>query len=193
MPLKDEMPSEFIDLTLPLTAAEWERQGIKRAARGHIGTHLDVPEGFRFPLEKLILPARVIDLSHLAVDTEIQVDDLSNELRPGEALLCYTGWLSQTHPDETYYRNGPQLSWTALEYLKELQPPLIGLDASGVRRPAEHDQADKLLLAADVLVIENLVNLEKIVGLSVKLYCFPLRLEGTTGLPVRVIAETQSN
>jgi arylformamidase len=55
---------------------------------------------------------------------------------------------------------------------------------------AEGFPVHKQLLGADILLIENLTNLEPLIGKQFKLYALPLKLE-RDGAPARVIATTE--
>ena len=47
----------------------------------------------------------------------------------------------------------------------------------------------KLLLKNEVLILENLVNLDRIQVKAFKVFVFPFKLEGMDGAPCRVVAE----
>jgi arylformamidase len=66
---------------------------------------------------------------------------------------------------------------------------LVGIDSPSIdlgldsRFLAHHE-----LLDNGILILENLCNLEKILGVHFKLVVLPLKLKGATGSPVRAIA-----
>jgi kynurenine formamidase len=156
----------------------------------HAGTHLDAPfhwfEGGakvdETPLERLVGPARVIDLRGRA--PTISAAELSaacGDVSAGERLLLLTGWRG-----EVTDRDYPHLSGEAAEWLVERELALVGVDTPSVDGPAA-GQAHEALLGASVPVIELLVNLDRLVGREFELIALPLAVVGTDGAPVRAV------
>jgi kynurenine formamidase len=67
---------------------------------------------------------------------------------------------------------------------------IIGIDFAGIRRGKEHTPADQYCADHGVFIVENLVGLDRVIGHSV-IHTYPMKYSGITGLPCRVIAETE--
>lgn len=140
------------------------------------------------------------DVPCLGDSYAITRDDLieagSAQLQPGDVALVRTGRMSRWPDHDGFMRTPPGLGMGAAKHLaEECQIICVGVDCGGEALPPE--QADSFLpvhsyLLADVGVpiIENMW-LEDVAdaGLSeLALLAFPLKLLGSTGLPVRPIA-----
>jgi arylformamidase len=204
------MSREIIDLSVPVAEgmATWPgdvevrlwRQ--KTLAEGfanvggiqvgtHAGTHLDAPfhwfEGGakvdETPLERLVGPARVIDLRGRGPTiTAAELSAACGDLRAGEPVLLLTGWQGEV-TDQDY----PHLSGEAAEWLVGREPALVGIDTPSVDGPTA-GQAHEALLGAGVPIIELLVNLDRLVGREFELIALPLAIVGMDGAPVRAVA-----
>ncbi len=63
------------------------------------------------------------------------------------------------------------------------------IDAISLDRMEDEDlPVHRILLEREFIFIENLKNLEKLVGKTFTLSCLPLRFEGADGAPVRAVA-----
>jgi len=164
----------------------------------HTGTHMDAPAHILAAgatLEKLGLPhfvgsAVALDLTRLP-GAEIGVDDLRpfRQLLAGkDFVLLRTGW--SAHWGEAAYFSGyPVLSAAAALWLAELDFKGIGTDTISFDA---HDSSalpvHRTFLARDIVLIENLVNLEKVPAGEFFFCCLPLKIAETDGAPVRAIA-----
>ncbi len=158
----------------------------------HVGTHIDAPlhmiaGGKRiceYPPEKFIGSGHLIDVrGKEVVGTEV-IADVS--IAVGDIILFRSDFDKQ-YGEETYFTKYPEISRALAEALIERGVSMIGLDwASPDRMPYE---THKLLLGQDILIIENLINFEKLPARgSFRVFAFPLRLD-TEAAPARVIAE----
>ena len=187
-----------IDLTVEIDESLWGNALEKRkmSAFGHLGTHLDVMNK-EFPLEKCVLKGRIIDVSSVrGKDIEI-ADAHFAAVSEGEFVLVHTGFLRQAgYGTEVYAKNHPQISHSLIRFLVGQKVGMIGIDAAGVRRGAEHAPTDQYCADNGIFILENLANLDLLWSSagnkSFTVYTFPLRLKGATGLPCRVIAEVDS-
>jgi kynurenine formamidase len=183
----------------------------------HGGTHLDAPLHFaegglatdEIPLENLIAPAVVIDISQQSAanrDYRLTVEDVlahektHGKIEPGSIVLLRTGW-SRYWPD-------------ALAYLGDDTPG----DASRLRFPAYGAEAARLLVTSrdvsflgvdtasidygktkDFIVhqiastrgvggLENLTGLEHLPPNGFHIIALPMKIQGGSGGPVRVVA-----
>jgi kynurenine formamidase len=154
----------------------------------HVGTHIDAPLHM---LEdgKMIheyLPEKFIGKAHL-IDARqgLNVADLE-QVQEGDNVLVYTGH-SKKFGTQEYYDDYPEITEKFARALVEKKTSIIGLDTcSPDRAPFP---IHKILLGADILIIENMTNLDKLIGFdNIKLTALPLKLEAEASL-LRVVAE----
>jgi kynurenine formamidase len=101
-------------------------------------------------------------------------------LRAGGFLLLHTRALGKP---------GKGIGRVAAEHLVRLGVSLVGTDHSGIDNTRNRDRPGHMvLLGGDVLLVEGLVNLDRLVGREVLFVCAPLALQGGTGSPVRPFA-----
>jgi arylformamidase len=163
----------------------------------HTGTHMDAPAHMR-PRGKTLDRFSVSDFQGRAVMADaracrsgrIGVDrlrPLENFLKDARFLILRTGW-EERWGRKDYFDGFPALTPEAARYAISLGIRGIGVDAISVDRMEDRDfPIHGLLFDADVLVIENLANLDK-VGAEFDLVCFPLRIADADGSPARAVA-----
>jgi kynurenine formamidase len=160
----------------------------------HVGTHIDAP-------------------MHMTADgcyvSEINVNSLSangylidarnhnllppqlinlNKIQPGDIVLVYTGFGSKFH-HPNYFKDYPEFSEKFARLLVEANVSMVGMDTPSPDRSPY--MIHKLLLSENILIIENLTNLDKLLGVAqFRVYAFPLKLISDAS-PARVIAEVQ--
>lgn len=181
----------------------------------HGGTHLDAPIHFarghetaeRVPLERLIGPVIVIDVSDkAAADRDYRVsaaDVLAFEARhgritPGTRVLVRTGW-ARHWPDATAYL-GHATDATKLHFpsygeeaarvlVDERQVALLGIDTASIDYgPAADFPVHRIAAAANVPGLENVAGLEALPPRGAILIALPMKIEGGSGAPTRVVA-----
>ena len=155
----------------------------------HVGTHIDAPmhmlEGGT-PLAD-ISPERFVARG-VCVDVRGSFDGLyAADIREGDIVLLYYGYGDKYHTAE-YFENFPSLTTEAAEYLLEKK---INMVASDTCSPDGLDgfPIHRLLLGAGILIIENLTNLDMLVGKTCTIYALPIALQKDAA-PARVIAQT---
>jgi kynurenine formamidase len=120
----------------------------------------------------------------------------ATDLRAGDVALVRTGRMSRWPDHEGFMNDPPGLGMAAARLLaEELQVMCIGVDCGGEPLPPEEPNTflpvhSYLLADMGVPVIEN-VWLEELAAASIRrfaLLAFPLKLAGSTGLPVRPVA-----
>lgn len=181
-----------IDITLPITVEMLNeaKENTNKALEGHLGTHFDVMDKV-FPLDYTRRDAVAFDVSGVS-QRDINVTDIDISLvKKDMFVLFYTGFINrEPYGTRRYYKEHPQLSQELIDRLIQIGVSIIGLDFAGVRRGAEHIPADQRCADNNVFVIENLCNLEQLIGESkVVINTYPLSCVGISGLPCRVIAE----
>ncbi|MEE8809452.1 hypothetical protein [Lactimicrobium sp.] len=80
-----------------------------------------------------------------------------------------------------------------IHMLVEKKVSIIGVDFAGVRRGAEHTKTDQFCADHGIFIIENLCHLKDLCGLKKPclIHTYPMNYTGMTGLPCRVVAETE--
>ena len=147
-------------------------------------------------LERLIGPSVAW---HFQCDSarEITPQELASAepaARPGDRLLIATGW-ERLYKRAARYRLHPYLSTEAAEWLVERAVTLVGMDTPTPElavplRPAGFDYpVHRALLQGGVLILENLANLDRVVGRRFRLLVCPLPIDGSDGAPARVVAD----
>jgi len=158
----------------------------------HVGTHIDAPchlidDGKRidqYELSHFIGKGIVIDVFGEKI---IQLkEEYKDRIRSSQIVLLYTGYGDYFKKAEYYSENAPVLSKEFAEYLVKKQIKIVGMDLpSPDRYPFE---VHKILLSNDVLIIENLDNLQKLLDKKhFMFYAMPLNIDAEASL-TRAIA-----
>ena len=183
----------------------------------HGGTHLDAPQHFaadglptdRIPLESLMGNAVVIDISKKAATdrnyllSASDVRSFENQygrINPGDIVLLRTDW-SQFWPDAKSYLGDdtpgdasklrfPSYGEDAARLLvEERGVAILGVDtASTDFGNSEKFVVHRIAAARDVSNLENLTNLDKLPPTGAVVFALPMKIEGGSGGPVRVVA-----
>lgn len=185
---------------------------------GQFGTHIDFPGHFIkeaplsdnygvqdgiFPLCKIDISAKVQENPCYAVTVEDikEYEDKFGAIPDGAFVALYTGW-SKHWPDmnaisgiaEDGSENFPGWSLPALRYLYEERNAAangheaLDTDASAEAAKAGDLACERYVLSQGKLQIELLCNLEEVPEAGALLFAAWPRIQGATGLPVRVWA-----
>ena len=183
----------LIDITLKVTPAlSSEAQGNQdRSLVGHLGTHFDVMNK-EFPLEYTRRQGIVFDVSHIRERDITGADIDLARVEKDMFVAFHTGFLEEVgYGNRTYFGNHPQLSDALIDELLDRGVSIIAVDCAGVRRGREHTPKDQYCADRGCFVIENLCSLQTVLDCGGRFvaHTYPMRFEGITGLPCRVIAE----
>jgi len=183
----------------------------------HGGTHLDAPIHFaangmtadRIPLEQLIAPAVVIDVSAKAAADPIyrltRDDVLGFERRYGRIgrgtiVLLRTGWSSRWPDRLAYFGDAtagdasklrfPSYGRDAAELLvRERGVAALGVDVASIDYgPSTDFTVHRIAAAANVPGFENLTRLDELPPTGAVVIALPMKIEGGSGGPLRAIA-----
>jgi len=186
-------------------------------AAEHGGTHVDAPAHFsatgkpadKLPLAALIGPAVVVDVSAQAGrdrDYRLRVEDLrvweqkNGRIPDGAIVLMYSGWgrywpdrgkyLGTARPGDTRNLHFPGFSSEAVEWLlRERDIDAIGVDTASVDHgPSTDFRVHRILSAANKPALENVANLERLPPIGATLVALPMKIEGGSGAPARIVA-----
>ena len=187
------------------------------ATAEHGGTHLDAPFHFAqggattesIPLERLILPGIVLDVTESAAadpDYLVAPDDVLaweqsyGRVPKGSAVLIRTGWaarwpdalsyLGDNTPGETRNLHFPGIGEAAARLLvEERGVGLLGIDTASVDYGQSTDFiVHRIGAAANVPNLENVADLSTLPPAGFLLAALPMKIEGGTGAPARIVA-----
>jgi len=160
------------------------------------GTYLDSPfhrhpdgaDLSQIPLSKVAgLPGIVLD-APVSTDRSISLDCSEFELR-GRCVLVRTGW-DKRWGTQDYWQPGPYLAEDLVDILIRSKAELVGVDFWNVDDPADPSRpVHTRLLAAEVLIVENLCNLVALPRTGFAFYAVPLCILRGSSFPVRAFAE----
>lgn len=162
----------------------------------HQGTHMDAPaHGIaggltldQFPPDHFLGAGVAIDCTEIdsaeippAVLASLNTADI-------DFILFHTGW-SKTWNTEAYLKQPPTLSDALAEQLIQARIKGVGIDAFSIEDMMSLTiPIHKKLMQHQILIIENLTNLDQLIGQRFTLYCLPMKVEHSDGAPVRAIA-----
>ncbi len=155
----------------------------------HFSTHMDapyhmIPNGNKldeYPIEKFIGNGILVDVKD---QKEMKINNPEIIQKDDIVLFC-TGYNDNLERKD-YFENNPVLTENTADILIERKAKMIGLDT--FTPDNEPFNIHKKLLSNDILIIENLVNLDKLVNRKFDIIALPLKLENADGSPARVIA-----
>lgn len=160
----------------------------------HVGTHVDAPLHFiadgrsveQLDLGILVGPALVAVLPDVAsiANEDLAALDLP---RGTERLLLKTRNSRLWSADVTEFREDfVALTADAARWVVDRGIKLIGVDYLSVQRFQDGPETHRILLGANVVVLEGL-NLSAVSAGEFELVCLPLRLAGAEAAPARAI------
>ena len=158
----------------------------------HTGTHVDAPSHFlengdmieTIPLERLVGPCRVLDLSH--VTEKIMAADLElHHLQPNERILLKTTNSNRTQT-ELFDTTFVYVSHEAAQFLADKKVWCVGIDYLGIERNQPDHTTHDILFKAGVVIVEG-VRLENVLAGTYQLYCLPLALQNLEAAPARAV------
>lgn len=174
----------------------------------HAGTHMDAPYHMlpgaktldAYPVSRFVGSAVVLDARGETMElTREQIERAvaaAGGLWSGDFALVWTGWDAFFGSPEM--KHHPYLTGEAAGFLRDCGVGLVGVDTPSVDsslpvRPGKGVEAldlsaHRTLMAADILIVENLRGLGEIAGRRVQCVILPLPTVGAEGSPVRAIA-----
>lgn len=163
----------------------------------HQGTHLDAPFHFldegktvdELDLNKCIGEALLVDLSHKQPKEAITVEDfahVADQIGEGTLLIYRTDWFKQ-FPHKHYFSDFPYMTIELAKWLAERKIGMIGMDVP-TPNPTDYDPVHKILLGAEIVIVEGLANLGNVGKDKFFFMAAPLKITGRDGSPVRALA-----
>jgi kynurenine formamidase len=168
----------------------------------HAGTHLDAP--FHFGVEgpfvdaisptKFIGKAWLLNLDGIAPKEVIGVKhlgELTTALLEGDSLVIKTGWSKHFENEELYRNSLPRIGEDLATFLADHKIKMLAVEppsVADVNNLEEVTKIHKILLTAQIVIIEGLVNLDELQSEVFTLIALPLKIENGDGSPARVLA-----
>lgn len=150
----------------------------------------------RLALEKCITSGVCVDVSDVPLMTQFGREKIESELkkhgldiRPGDTVLFYTAHYDRYYGQPIYMTDYPGLNREATEYIIDQGAVNFGVDS-----PSPDMWYDKtypchtVCAERGVTHIENLCNLDKLVGKRFIFIALPLKIREGTGSPLRAVA-----
>jgi kynurenine formamidase len=180
----------------------------------HFGTHIDAPAHFvrglwtvdQIPAERLKAALVVLDVRSKAennADYQVGIDDISDwekvngQIPQGAVVLARTGWESRWN-QASRYRNAdskgtlhfPGYSMEAARFLVEGRTVIgLGIDTLSIDYgPSKDFPVHKYTLSHSLYHLENVANLGLVPAVGETVIVAPMKLEGGSGGPVRLLA-----
>lgn len=173
------------------------------------GTHLDAPLHCfsrgksidQIPLKDLVLPSIVINVADKAkADYQLSIVDIQNfesdhgNIPSNHLVIIYTGW-SKYWNDPSKYRSEdsqghmhfPSVSSKAAEYLLERNVNGLAIDTLSPDLPGNDYPVHRLFLGAGKYIIENIAQANQLPPRGAQVIAAPLKIEGGTEAPLRMI------
>ena len=119
----------------------------------------------------------------------VEASDLKDqEIRVNDAVVIATGWEKKIRAPN-YMTENPGLSASAARFLVRKKVSIAAIDGPSIDAGDDAEfAAHKILLSENILVVENLCNLDRISTDRFMLVVAPLKIQGSTGSPVRALA-----
>ena len=204
-------------LAYGLTSGGWFYSSYAFSAPEHGGTHLDAPIHFaaggatadKVPLERLVARAVVIDVAAAAAadpDYRLTVADVERferahgRIGAGTIVLLRTGWSSRWPNAKAYLGDDTPGDASKLRFpsfgveaatllVRERRVGALGVDVASIDYGRSSDfRVHQVAAAASVPGLENLTNLDQVPPTGAVIVALPMKIEGGSGGPVRVIA-----
>ena len=167
----------------------------------HTGTHIDAPYHFlkkgqkihQIMIKRLVTEAILIKIrkgsDQSVTKTDIEKFEKKNgKIDDGSTVIFHTGWQKNLEKKSYFLRN-PGLAISAAKYLASKKINLVGIDSPSIDLGKDSKFSVHHILAKNgILIVENLVNLDKIHSEKFHLIVAPLKLKNATGSPVRAMA-----
>ncbi|CAN5332957.1 cyclase family protein [soil metagenome] len=205
------------ELAFGETEGGWFYSAYSICTPEHGGTHLDAPRHFsadgiptdRIPLERLIASAVVIDVSEQAAtdrNYRLSVEDVRSfekkhgRIKAGTIVLLRTGWSRRWPNAKAYLGDDTPGDASRLEFpgygegaarllVEARQAAMLGVDTASIDYGQSQDFIVHRIAAAwNVGGLENLTNLDRLPPGGFVIVALPMKIEGGSGGPVRVVA-----
>lgn len=194
---------ETIDHTKMVSGGKLEMESRMILVPEHCGTHLDAPrhcdkDGLtvdKVPLERFVLPGHLLDLTAKKNGEAITIDDLKKaeqksgqEIGPEKATIVWTG-VDKDWGKPGFHKNRPFVPVPTAEWLVKRGMRLFCTDLIGMDDPKEWWwPTHQIWLKNGICMVQQLCNLDRLLGKQFLFVALPLKMRGGTASPVRPVA-----
>ena len=171
----------------------------------HLASHVDSPLHViensptigEIPLGKIIGEAVVLDFTDKDEDEEITDKDLEkyvSDIKEGDIVILRTDWGAKRFAaaDFSYWNKSPVLTPEGARWLVERKPKAVAFDffeeynaRLKVFKPDDFI-VHKIILGAGIIIIEGMVNLDKLPKRVKKFFACPLKIMVAEAAPARI-------
>lgn len=158
----------------------------------HVGTHMDAPFHMikngrkidEIEPDRFIGPGVLIDArGNQKIDGQLLED---KQIKKGSIILVFTGF-GDKYRSQNYFKNYPFFTNDFAKRLVELDVSIVGMDMLGPDLDAPW-ATHKILLGKEITIVENLTNLDQLLGIEkFEVIALPAKFKADAA-PVRVIA-----
>ena len=164
----------------------------------HTGTHMDCTShvkkvGYYTDTQDVsffVGKGIVLDCSHYAEGQEMGMEIFDGvDLQDKEFVLLYCGW-DRYWGQEKFFGNYPYISKEVSAFLSN-HPTVRGIGVEYISLdplPDEQLGLHQIFLEHEKTVVENLTNLDQLLGKDFTFVALPLKIKGGDGSPVRAVA-----
>jgi len=201
------------------TEGGWYYTAYSISTAEHGGTHLDSPIHFheggltsdQLPLERLLAPAVVIDVSaqsagdadYLISVADIESWEASHGQLPDNVIVLFRTGFATRWPDAASYLGTaergaeavaklhfPGLSAEAATFLAERRNiAALGIDTASIDRGQSSDFiAHRILFAKNIPAFENVADMSSLPATGSFVIALPMKITGGSGGPLRIVA-----
>ena len=169
----------------------------------HCGTHMDAPFSWnkdgitidQIPVTSMVRPGYFCDFSHKKPHEPITIGDFEEVARakgtpvgPGVAVIAWAG-TCEDWGQEGFETKRPYIPTETAKWLIEQGVEVLATDIIGIDDPEEWWwPTHATFQRAGVVMVQQLSNLDKLVGKEFLFVATPLKMLGGTASPVRPIA-----
>ena len=198
-----------VEFTVMGTHAKEGRMTRKIQVGTHTGTHMDaslhfLPKGDTIdnvPLDKVVGPAQLVDVSFVEPRHAITPDDLKKGIRGSRGnkdtivesrVVIRTGWVEKAYGKDSFGKDKPYFIKETVRWLLDQGVNFLLTDT-----PDPDSEEDfvfgkaapihVLLFENGITLVENIANADQLPEFFT-IIALPLKLEGCDGAPARIIA-----
>jgi kynurenine formamidase len=163
----------------------------------HVGTHIDAPlhmisDGKRIDqldLDQFLGTGILVDARG---KKKIDIDLLENKVIPAHAIVLILTGRDKHFGTEDYFSKYPEITQDFAQTMIDHNVNIVGIDTASPEHNPPWD-IHKMLLRNNILILENLTNLEKLLNVKeFEVIALPPKLHSDAS-PVRVIAKSTSD
>jgi len=186
------------------TGFSYETKGILLCDHGpthidavnHLSADPNAPSVDQIPLEQCITSAICLDASDVPQRTQFGREKIEAELkkwnldiRKGDTVLFYTGQYDRYYGKPEYMTGYPGLDRGATEFIIDQGCVDFGVDSASPDMFDDKTYPCHIVCRErQVVHMENLCNLDKLIGKRFTFIALPLKIRGGTGSPIRAVA-----